>query len=113
MAMTAYDPSLTIKAGLNTKIFPGVIRTMGTDRLLQYAEDSERGLINVCFALTEISHGSNALNMRTTATYDVKNREFIINTPDFEAAKCWAGNLGKQIPMDLETYIRTSHSTDD
>lgn len=94
MAMTAYDPSLTIKAGLNTKIIPGVIRTMGTDRLLKYAEDAECGLINVSFALTEISHGSNALNMRTAATYDVKNREFIIHTPDFEAAKCWAGNLG-------------------
>lgn len=95
MTMTAYDAGLTIKAGLNTKIFPGVIRTMGTDRLLQYAEDAESGIISVCFALTEISHGSNALNMRTTATYDVKHREFIIHTPDFEAAKCWVGNLGK------------------
>lgn len=33
--------------------------------------------------------------MRTTATYDVKSKEFILNTPDFEAAKCWAGLLGK------------------
>lgn len=33
--------------------------------------------------------------MRTTATYDVETKEFILNTPDFEAAKCWAGLLGK------------------
>lgn len=33
--------------------------------------------------------------MRTRATYDVKSQEFIIHTPDFEAAKCWVGNLGK------------------
>lgn len=32
--------------------------------------------------------------MRTTATYDVKTKEFILHTPDFQAAKCWAGNLG-------------------
>lgn len=48
-----------------------------------------------CLALTEIAHGSNAKQMRTTATYDVGTTQFVINTPDFEAAKCWVGNLGK------------------
>lgn len=42
-----------------------------------------------------MAHGSNTKQMRTTATYDPETEEFVINTPDFEAAKCWVGNLGK------------------
>jgi acyl-CoA oxidase len=48
-----------------------------------------------------VSHGSNTKRFRTTATYDPKTQEFIINTPDFEAAKCWVGNLGKTASMAL------------
>lgn len=52
-------------------------------------------------ALTEVSHGSNTKQLRTTATYDNESQEFIINTPDFEAAKCWVGNLGKSCTVSL------------
>ena len=33
--------------------------------------------------------------MKTTATFDPKTQEFVMNSPDFESAKCWAGLLGK------------------
>lgn len=48
-----------------------------------------------CFALTEIAHGTDAKRMRTTAVYDPQAKQFILHTEDFQAAKCWIGNLGE------------------
>lgn len=42
-----------------------------------------------------MGHGSNTKQMRTTSTYDPSTQEFVIHTPDFQAAKCWIGNLGE------------------
>lgn len=46
------------------------------------------------YAQTEIGHGSDIANLRTTATYDLKTDEFILNTPDISATKWWPGDLG-------------------
>ena len=44
--------------------------------------------------MTEVAHGTNTKGMRTKATYDKSNQDFILHSPDFEAAKCWVGGLG-------------------
>lgn len=84
-----------LKLGLGVAMFTFALRALGTERLQKYVDACDRMKILGAFALTEIAHGTNTLGMRTTSTYDTKTNEFVINTPDFEAAKCWIGNLGE------------------
>ena len=45
-----------------------------------------------CFCLTELGYGNNAVEMETTATYDVSKKEFIIHSPTTLSQKYWISN---------------------
>uniref|UniRef100_A0A0D6R080 Acyl-coenzyme A oxidase n=1 Tax=Araucaria cunninghamii TaxID=56994 RepID=A0A0D6R080_ARACU len=48
-----------------------------------------------CYAQTELGHGSNVQGLETTATFDPKSDEFILNSPTLTSTKWWPGGLGK------------------
>ncbi|KAL7642299.1 UNVERIFIED_CONTAM: hypothetical protein RMT77_006860 [Armadillidium vulgare] len=93
--ISLYDWSLLARKSLLVEFPMGAFLGLGTERHRKYINSLMNLEIGFAFCLTEISHGSNTKALRTEARYDIESESFILHTPDFEAAKCWAGCLGK------------------
>jgi acyl-CoA oxidase len=73
--------NITTCLGVHMNLYMQTIKNLGTEKhkpyLLKAATMEDVG----SFAMTELSHGSNVQSMQTTATYDKKAKEFVLNTP--------------------------------
>ena len=82
------DASTATKMTVQFNLFGGTILRLGTER---HHEQLLAGIDTLedigCFALTELGYGNNAVEMETTAMYDRKTDELIINSPTTLAQK--------------------------
>ncbi|KAK7102852.1 peroxisomal acyl-coenzyme A oxidase 1-like [Littorina saxatilis] len=53
------------------------------------------------YAQTELGHGTNIMELETTATFDPTRDEFVMNSPTITAMKWWPGALGKSSNMAI------------
>jgi acyl-CoA oxidase len=87
------DLSLLVKFGVQFGLWGGAIQQLGTERHHQrYLKATAALELPGCFAMTEAGHGSDVQRLKTTATYDPENDQFVIETPDEEARKEYIGN---------------------
>jgi acyl-CoA oxidase len=91
----SYDWSLASKKFLSYEYFIASTRGAGSKNQLRFVNDIKAFRALGAFSLTELAHGSNIRQIRTTARYDLQTEEFVLNTPSLEATKCWSGDLGQ------------------
>jgi acyl-CoA oxidase len=88
------NSNVIIKFAVQYLLFFGSIVSLGTERHRKILNDAKTMKLHGLFGMTEKGHGSNVRGIETTATYDKRTREFVINTPHLKAMKSWIGGSG-------------------
>lgn len=82
--------------GLNYSMFIPTLLNQGTTAQQEkWMRPSQELQIIGTYAQTEMGHGTHLRGLETTATYDPKTQEFILNSPTVTSIKWWPGGLGK------------------
>mmetsp|Transcript_34441 Transcript_34441/g.60402 ORF Transcript_34441/g.60402 Transcript_34441/m.60402 type:complete len:606 (-) Transcript_34441:24-1841(-) len=81
------DPALLCAYTIQYNLFVGSLINLSTERHTRLIPDVLSLKIVGSFALSEIGYGSNAINLKTTATYDPTTLTFDLHTPNKDACK--------------------------
>lgn len=73
---------------------PSIMGQGTTKQQAHWLSRSWSGNIIGTYAQTELGHGTFIRGLETTATYDPKEKEFILNSPTLSSYKWWPGGLG-------------------
>jgi len=104
----AFDQGTAVKLGVHYHLYTKTLLNLGTAKHRVPQENAIYYKDIGCFALTELGHGSNVRDIQTTATYDPKTRQFIINTPNDLAMKFWIGaaaHLANNAVVFAQLYV--------
>ena len=93
-ALSAYDICVATRLVVFVVLFIETLDYLGTSKHSMLVKNCLKLKEYGCFAMTELGHGSNVASVETTATYDQKTREFIVDSPTPTAAKWWIGAAG-------------------
>lgn len=76
---------------------PTLIGQATTEQQAEFLGRAWSGEILGTYAQTELGHGTFIRGLETTATYDPKTEEFVLNSPTLTSYKWWPGNLGHTV----------------
>ncbi|MEM9188669.1 MAG: acyl-CoA dehydrogenase [Myxococcota bacterium] len=85
--------SLCVKFGVQFGLFGGSIYFLGTEeQQKRYLPDTAAMKLPGCYAMSELGHGSNVMDLETTAVFKPETGAFELHTPSESARKEWIGN---------------------
>eukprot|EP00762_Andalucia_godoyi_P001472 ANDGO_00307.mRNA.1 Acyl-coenzyme A oxidase len=86
------SPSFMVRSGVHVFLASLSIYYLGSQKHIdEWFPKLADYSVPACFSMTEIGHGSNVRLLGTEARYDHITNEFVIHTPNSDAAKIWIG----------------------
>ncbi|KAK3086444.1 hypothetical protein FSP39_018477 [Pinctada imbricata] len=102
MSVTTFDLALL----LHTAMFIPALERLATEQQkAKWMPLAKNFKILGTYGQTEMGHGTYIQGLETTATFDPKTDEFVLNTPSISAMKFWPGSLGRSCNYSIVLAI--------